>query len=182
MMKPTAAYIELRVEYNSADGIFTWKHFEPRGNNWNAKFSGKRAGAACGRKGRRQIMIDLKFYPESHVAWLLMKGVWPLETVDHIDRNPANNRWKNLREATTDQQAGNKGARKDSVSGFRGVRFNAECQKWSARICVSGRQKHLGMFASKDAACAAYHAEALKRWGSFVPERKSNAFLQQAST
>lgn len=75
-------------------------------------------------------------------------------TVDHIDRDPTNNRRSNLRYATRQQQLQNRG--------FKGV-SQIKSGKWQARIMVNGVRKYLGLFDSKEEAERAYQSEFEKR-------------------
>src|SRR5215472_18173593 len=60
------------------------------------------------QSGRRQIGIDGRVYRASRLAFLYMHGEWPLYTVDHIDSNPMNDTWENLRLATHQENCRNK--------------------------------------------------------------------------
>lgn len=75
-------------------------------------------------------------------------------TVDHIDRDPTNNRRSNLRYATPKQQLQNRG--------FKGVSqiYNG---KWQARIVIDGKRKQLGCFSTREEAEEAYRVEFEKR-------------------
>ncbi len=68
--------------------------------------------------------------------------------IDHIDRNPHNNKLQNLRWATRAEQCQN-------IS-CEGVYWHGN--KWDARIYINGKRKHLGCFTNKDEAKAAYLA------------------------
>ena len=73
-------------------------------------------------------------------AFAIVEGRWPTE-VDHIDRDPSNNRWDNLRECTRTENHLNHGLRKDNVSGVVGVK-PARYGKWR----VAYKQKHHGTY------------------------------------
>src|SRR5215203_3560608 len=86
----SANYLRELLEYDPAAGDFVWK-VTRLGRGARA---GGLAGATNG-KGRRQIKIDQRIYGSSNLAWLWMTGEWPARLIDHIDGDPANNRWSN---------------------------------------------------------------------------------------
>lgn len=89
--------------------------------------------------------------------------------VDHINRNPLDNRRSNLRSANKSQNGANVGLRKDSTSGFKGVSFDKLKNKWKAYINIGeyGRQS-LGYFTDKIDAAKAYNEAAIKYFGEFA--------------
>lgn len=46
--------------------------------------------------------------------------------------------------------------------------MNDQCSKYRAFISINGKNKHLGMFTTPEAAHAAYCAAALERFGEFA--------------
>jgi len=96
-----------------------------------------------------------------------MTGDDPVE-VDHIDRNPANNRWNNLREATSAGNNANKAASRRNKLGIKGVHLRRDTGKYAAHIRFNGRNIALGSFSTAEAAHAAYMKEARKQWGQFA--------------
>lgn len=58
-------------------------------------------------EGHLQCMIDGKHYLMHRLAWLYITGAWPKNLLDHIDGNPENNAFTNLREATASQNSQN---------------------------------------------------------------------------
>ena len=101
------------------------------------------------------------------VVWLFMTGVWPSQTLDHKDRNGFNYAWGNLREATHSQNCANKIARKDNTSGFKGVTWDKQHQRWRAHIGVNYKKLNLGRYDSLEDAAKAYAAAAEKHFGDF---------------
>lgn len=106
--------------------------------------------------GYLRACIDGRQYAIHRLAFLWMTGKWPLEDVDHINGNRADNRWLNLRDVARRvnleniraPQASNKSSGRLGVEG-RGSRFRA-------RICVNGRVVSLGSYASDEEAYQAY--------------------------
>lgn len=91
---------------------------------------------------------------------------------DHINRNPLDNRDKNLRPTTAAENARNHSLSKRNTSGISGVCWDKSCSKWTAYIKDNGKSKHLGVFSDKhDAIVARLRAE-LKYYGeAFAPQR-----------
>lgn len=95
------------------------------------------------------------------MAWLYMTGeMLPREVeIDHIDGDRANNRWSNLRLATSRQNSENiHGAHRDSQTGLLGVSLDRSGARYLARIFVDGKAVGLGVHSTAEAAHAAYVA------------------------
>ena len=88
--------------------------------------------------------------------------------VDHINVNPLDNRRENLRIATNQQNMFNTNKYKNNKSGFKGVSFNKQIQKFVARISIDGKKTHLGCFATAVAAHEAYKRAAIQHHGEFA--------------
>lgn len=142
------------LSYNPETGNFSWRP--------GHKLFGYRAGTTL-QAGYTQISIDGKFYRASRLAWFYMTGKWPEFEVDHIDRNPANDKWDNLREVTGTQNKENTSAHVDSKSKVKGVSWDAKRQKWIAQICSDGRNRNLGRYERIEDAIAAYEKAAQER-------------------
>ncbi|WKN20813.1 HNH endonuclease [Azotobacter vinelandii] len=106
--------------------------------------------------GRCRISYEGKFYYAHHIAWLLMTGEWPPESIDHKDGNPGNNAWDNLRLASHSQNMQNLAGHKDSTSRFPGVSFHAKLKKWRARLTLNRRKVHDSVHDTESEAFAAY--------------------------
>jgi hypothetical protein len=121
-------------------------------------------GRVAGKKavrGNWVISVRCRTYSAHRLAWLYMTGAWPVNEIDHIDGNPLNNRFSNLREATSAENKQNRHvARKDNKHGLIGAYLHARnadgSAVWRARIQIGGKQKSLGLFKSPEAAQAAY--------------------------
>ena len=79
-----------------------------------------------------------------HFVLILKTNELPNSTIDHIDRDPGNNQFENLRLASRREQSQNRGKQKNNTSGYIGVchqhyvdkRNNKKYEKdyWKARI------------------------------------------------
>ena len=137
-------------EYDPEIGCFFRK--TNSGTRWRI---GQRAGTFDKNK-YRQIKIDNKLYKEHRLVWFYVYGFWPKKEIDHIDRNPSNNKLSNLREVSRKENAENTIAHKDNVSKFKGVTFDKRKNIWFARIMHNKVQHHLGTYRSPEAAAEAY--------------------------
>lgn len=54
-------------------------------------------------RGYRQIRIDGILFMAHRLVWLMIRNEWPLDDIDHINRNRDDNRIENLRVATHPQ-------------------------------------------------------------------------------
>jgi len=95
---------------------------------------------------------------------------------DHRNRNGLDNRRQNLREATPQQNAANKGKYPGS-STFKGVYWNKTVKKWRAKIVNRGTFTHIGHFSDEIEAAKAYDKTAHILFGEFAATNKSLGLL-----
>jgi len=118
----------------------------------------------------RWIRLKGKTYAAHRLAWLYMTGEWPNPMPDHKNRDGLDNRWDNLRQATSAQNNQNRGLASNNTSGRKGVSWSKSHGQWQAQIKIDGRKKHLGYSSSRDGAHALYVATAIAAWGEFACE------------
>ena len=92
--------------------------------------------------------------------------------VDHINGNPLDNRRKNLRICTNQQNLTNAGPQKNNKSGYRGVYWAKSNRKWCAQITHKGNRISLGYFTNKKSAAKAYNKAALDLRGEYAKLNK----------
>jgi hypothetical protein len=94
-----------------------------------------------------QAKLLYKTYLLHRLAWFYVTAKWPQQHIDHINGDKKDNRICNLREATNSENMQNVlSAMSRSKSKVRGVSWDASRNKWTAHICVDGKQKNLGRF------------------------------------
>ena len=155
------------LRYDAATGFLYWNRRDDVGEWWNGRFAEKRAGAHLDRKGYCTIGIDNRTYRTHRVIWAYVTGEWPDTEVDHRDTDRQNNRFKNLRKASVEQQRMNMSLHKDSQTGFKGVSLNKRFG-YRSRIWVDKKEVTLGYFKTAEEAHAAYVAAARKHFGEFA--------------
>lgn len=131
----------------------------------DARFAGKRVGTVD-KKGYLRIFLFGNSYPAHVLAWLYMTGEWPTEEVDHRNLQKMDNRWDNLRPATSQQNARNRRVRSDSSTGLKGVKPHEG--RFHARIQTSNKRISLGLYDCPVAAHFAYVVAADKFHGEFA--------------
>jgi hypothetical protein len=156
------SYVKALLAYDPIKGELRWKvNRRPRGK--------RGALAGCRRKdGYLVIGIDGKMYLGHRIAWVIMKGRWPSEQIDHKNENPRDLRWESLRSATHGQNLQNIKVYKSNTSGFKGVYHHSSCARWGAMISVNKKKHHLGLFKTPEEASEAYKKAAKKLHGKFA--------------
>jgi hypothetical protein len=90
------------------------------------------------------------------------------QDVDHENRNTLDNRGTNLRSASRSCNIANRPRQCNNKSGFKGVFFNSQKQKWHAKIQVNGRSIHAGFHSSPIEAARSYDSVAIEKFGEFA--------------
>lgn len=127
------------------------------------------AAPACGQAlSKELIRINRRLYMAHRLAWLYVTGTWPINHVDHINGNRSDNRFANLRAATSRENARNSRMRANNACGYKGVHYKKQLNKFVAQIHVDGRVYHLGVFGTAEEAHAAYCKAAREHFGEFA--------------
>lgn len=150
-MTLTASRLRDVLDYDPSTGLFTCR--VSRGGR-----GGGRIGSAVGKKRAKDgyvvMMIDGKTYAAHRLAHLWMTGEWPPNCVDHINRQPDDNRWSNLRCATVEQNLAN-------LVRTRNPKRDADLPRGVYRISSGrfqaqyGKGGYIGLFDSAEEASAA---------------------------
>jgi HNH endonuclease/AP2 domain len=157
-------YLKTQLEYDELSGCFRW--LVDRGPGGSRGRIGEIAGCKRGN-GYWFTRLDGVGYLLHRLAFSFKENRWP-KYIDHIDGNPSNNRWLNLREADNSQNHANMRLQKRSKSGFKGVSPNNGGPRWKAEITCNYKKIYLGTFDAPEEAHAAYCKAALELFGEFA--------------
>ena len=137
------------LHYDPETGVFRWKGtLGSRAKGSRAK-AGDVAGSAYST-GYVCIRIFNKVYYAHRLAWLYTCGEFPEDQIDHINGLRDDNRIINLRAVTQAENARNLRLRKSNTSGYIGVGWDPENNKWKVQISKA----NYGRFKSKSDAIA----------------------------
>lgn len=159
----TAERLREVLSYNPETGAFT-----NRVTRSPRAIKGSVAGCTRKSDGYIKISIDRKDYRAHILAYLYMTGEWPVDQIDHVNRDRVDNRWENLRDATNSQNQANAGIRRDNTSGAKGVYWDRAREKWAVQINVKGTHIYLGRFTDVEDAAAAYAVAADRYFGEYA--------------
>lgn len=117
-------------------------------------------------QGKYRIKVNTKLYLAHRLIFLYHHGYLP-DFVDHIDRNPLNNKIENLRAATKRQNCQNK-VQPKGISNVKGITFAVRLKKWRARIKTETKRIHLGYFNTIEEATVVMREARIKYHGEFA--------------
>lgn len=86
--------------------------------------------------------------------------------VDHIDGDKSNNNVRNLRWATSSENAANMAVNtRRGSSQYKGVGWDRRMGKWRSRVCTGRKEAWIGHFDDEEAAARAYDIQARRMFG-----------------
>ena len=149
--------LKSRLHYDPETGVFTRLV-----SNSNRFSVGSMAGSLHKSNNSVYILIDCKRYLAHRLAWLYVHGIFPPKDIDHINRDPSDNRICNLRMATHAENHQNRSTPSNNTSGHIGVSLRKSSQKWEAYIKLNSKRIHIGYFTDLNDAISARKAAELK--------------------
>lgn len=114
--------------YDSETGVFTHRF-----NKGGTARAGSVAGATE-RSGHLKLKVDQKRYKAHRLAWLIVHGRWPNGLIDHINRDPGDNRICNLRETDVSGNMHNRTINANNTSGAKGVHYCKRDKRWIVQV------------------------------------------------
>jgi HNH endonuclease/AP2 domain len=158
----SAATLRDILHYDPDTSVFRWKIAPCRSVK-----AGNIAGHLC-KEGYRKIKIHDHTYFAHRLAWAWFTGGWPKEEIDHFNLDRADNRFRNLREATHSQNRGNTRAHSPNKSGLKGAHWRKDTRCWRAEIRFDRKTHSLGHFPTPEEANEAYRVAAQRHFGAFA--------------
>jgi hypothetical protein len=170
---PDSLYLKDCFKYFPETGDLVWKkrpreHFSSESGmkNFNAQFAGKVAGAI--RENRYvEVRLMNDKYRAHRVIFKMMTGLDPEEEIDHINNNPIDNRWENLRASSSSQNNCNQRIKSTNTTGFKCVRWHKRDKKFYSKIKLQGKSVFLGYFDTAEEAYKNYCEKVVFIHGEF---------------
>lgn len=132
-------YLLSVLHCDKENGIFTWKIPARR----------RKIGDVAGtvrRDGYVQIQIKYRLYLVHQLMIFVQYGEYPKYEIDHINRIRSDNRLTNLRVVTRKENSENKSLLSNNKSGYRGVCWDSDKQKWLVQVKHNGVNYYVGRY------------------------------------
>lgn len=115
------------------------------------------------------VLLPLPHYKTTYMHRVIMGCVkGDGKEIDHIDGDGLNNTRANLRIATHTENMRNNRKYSNNVSGYTGVSWNKQKNKWVAFIRVDGHTRYLGYYSDPAEAARAYDSAAREFHGKLA--------------
>ena len=158
---PPLDFLRSRLRCDGEAGKLYWQG-SPR-PGWDG-----REAAIRHHSGYLDVCIDNLKYRCHRIIWYMHTGTDPGDLwIDHINGNRSDNRICNLRLATGSENKQNGNIYRSNKSGFKGVWWREDVQKWAVQIKMDGKLKKLGCYKSKLFAALVYARAAKRIYGEF---------------
>jgi hypothetical protein len=167
------------LHYDADTGTLTWRERDIKyftltraWKAWNTQYANTEAGSKKS-DGYLKVQIFKKQHLAHRVAWAIYYGKYPDGHIDHINGNRSDNRIKNLRDVTIQENARNQKISKINASGHSGIHYYKAGGSWAAYIYCDKKKIHLGYFDKVDDAIAA-RKQAEKKYGFHPNHGRAN--------
>ena len=162
----SAAMVRRALDYDPKTGLLFWRRRDDVLPRVNKRLAGKPAGCRDGQYGYISVRLYDRLYQAHRLIWVIVTGEWPKDILDHIDGNPANNAWTNLRQATRAENNRNKATTRKNR--LKGAHFDPRSGKWYCQIMLRKKNHVLGPFRTEEQAHQAYVEAAKRLHGEFA--------------
>lgn len=168
MVELTQEIVRELLDYNPDTGELFWKFrdikwFEetakknsPAQNQkiWNTKNSGNLTFTKVDNKGYNRGSLLGKTYAAHRIIWLWYYGelLTPEVDIDHKNHRRTDNRILNLGKVSRQQNLKNRSISSKNSTGFHGIWWDKDRNKYQVKICHSYKQIFLGRFSTLEEA------------------------------
>lgn len=139
------------------------KHTGKKGDVIKGCLTGK--GYKVG-KGYLSARVDNKLVQLHRIIFLYHHGYMPKQ-IDHINNITTDNRIENLRDCTSSQNMANKPLTSANKTGFKGVYFRKDVNKYGAEVSFEGVTHYLGLFNGVEDAAKAAQSKRVEIHGEY---------------
>lgn len=145
---PSTEVLKAYFNYEPGTGLVYWKI--------SPAFKIK-AGDMVTVKPYAKVRIDGERFFVHRVVWKYMTGSDPVNFIDHINGDPSDNSWKNLRDVVHSVNLQNqKNKHTNNTTGFQGVCKVSNSEKFQAAIRINKKHIYLGSYETKEEASKVY--------------------------
>jgi hypothetical protein len=147
------------LDYDRETGKLYWK---------NGPMKGREAGW-FDNYGYRLTRLDGPLVRNHHIVWFMETGEWPEFELDHINNEPSDNRFCNLRPATRKNQGENQKLQKRREGKWKGVHVSSSGKYY---VKIKHNQKNVtglpGNLTCAREAAMIYNIKAEELFGPFA--------------
>ena len=130
---------------------------------WKIGSGGVKIGSIVGsvRKRYRRTQIQEEEFLLHRIIWKLHTGEDPYGMeIDHLDRDPLNNKWENLRLTDRSGNTLNRGIPKNNTIGYKGVSRSGK--RYQSRLGYRGKRLCLGTYDTPEEASRVYEMKLME--------------------